>query len=246
MTSSRTAGMEAFLLARGLLFRGRRYRCPVCGARVRAFTHGGGSLKVRPRGYCPRCNSKARHRRVWLHLERHTSVFTEPTRLLHVAPKYCTARRLSRIRSIEYTSIGLDPAPGITRIADLTALPDSDSSFDAIVCIHVLEHIEDDSAAMAEMWRVLAPGGVAVINVPLALDQDTYEDPSVVDPNERRRLFGEPDHVRVYGRDLRTRLEAVGFEVELFRADQLEPATVVFNGLTLDEHVFHCVKAAGS
>ncbi|MDH4120050.1 MAG: methyltransferase domain-containing protein, partial [Acidimicrobiia bacterium] len=154
--------------------------------------------------------------------------------------------RLSRVRSIEYTSIGLDPAPGITRIADLTALPDSDSSFDAIVCIHVLEHIEDDSAAMAEMWRVLAPGGVAVINVPLALDQDTYEDPSVVDPNERRRLFGEPDHVRVYGRDLRTRLEAVGFEVELFRADQLEPATVVFNGLTLDEHVFHCVKAAGS
>lgn len=242
----RILALEALLFLRGLLFRGRRYACPVCGAGVRAFTRGGGSFRSRPRGYCPRCNSKARHRRVWLHCLQETDLVSARISLLHVAPKYCLSRRLSRMPNLDYSALDLEPGPNITVVGDLTSLEMSSETFDAIVCIHVLEHIEDDGAAIREMWRVLKPGGWAVVNVPMRLDVPTHEDASIVSAADRRRVFGEADHVRTYGYDLVGRLEAAGFDVSLFPGDSLDPALVERHGLTLDEHVLHCRKGVAA
>ena len=238
--------MEVFLLGRGVLFRGSRYRCPVCSTSIRAFTRGGGSLRVRDRGYCPRCNAKARHRRVWLHLELETELFERPHRLLHVSPKYCLMRRLARLEGIHYTAIDLETRLPHVAHGDVTELEHEDESFDAIVCVHVLEHVEDDRSAIGEMWRVLRPGGWAVVNVPVDLEARTYEDLSVTSPDARRRAFGEADHVRIYGFDISDRLRAAGFEVRLFRADRLPTDLLRRHGLTADEHVYHCVKALES
>lgn len=237
--------MEVFLAVRGALFRGRAYQCPVCGASVRAFTRGGGSLRVRQQGYCPRCNAKARHRRVWLHCERHTTLIDQETRLLHVAPKYCLSRRLARMDNVDYLAIDLVRGPHVTDVGDLTDLRLQSESFDAVLCVHVLEHIVDDRAAIAEMWRVLKPGGWAVVSVPLDLGAPTFEDSSIVTPDDRRRAFGEADHVRVYGRDVCARLEDAGFQVELYRADNLDDDAITRHGLTRDEHVLMCTKPSG-
>ena len=88
-------------------------------------------------------------------------------------------------------------------------------AFDTIICSHVLEHVPADAKAMSELFRVLRPGGVAIIQVPYADDcAETDEDPSVTDPLERERRFGQFDHVRIYGRDFADRLRRAGFVVD--------------------------------
>lgn len=230
---------ELYLVVRGLLYLGGRHRCPCCGWRVRAFTAGGGSLLPRERGYCPRCNAKARHRRVWLHLLT-SGLLDDPVRVLHAAPHRSLARALRRTPTVTYESVDLLPLPHVTTIADLTALPHGSGSFDGIVSVHVLEHLDDDRAAIAEMARVLRPGGWAVVNVPCRWDAATYEDAAITTPAARRAAFGEDDHRRVYGRDIVDRLGEAGFEVTVTFPDDLGSDVAERHGLTHDELIFFC------
>jgi SAM-dependent methyltransferase len=231
------------LVARGVLYLGRRYRCPVCGWPLRSFVARRSLLERTADGYCPRCDAKARHRRIWLYLRRHTDLWSGQHRLLEVAPVWALARRFRGMAGIRYTGVDIRAAgPYVTVVGDVTALPLDDDSMDVALCIHVLEHVEHDRRAIAELYRVLAPGGWALVSVPLRLDQPTYEDPTVTEPGDRLRLFGEEDHVRLYGLDLRDRLEAAGFAVQLDRADDLPADERRRFGLRQDEHLFLCRK----
>ena len=97
--------------------------------------------------------------------------------------------------------------------ADICALPFEDNSYDLILCNHVLEHIPDDTQAMRELFRVLKKGGRLIAQVPLDEDRaESFEDDSITDPKERTRIFGQYDHVRVYGQDYYSRLQSVGFQ----------------------------------
>jgi len=234
--------LEALMTCRALLFLGRRHSCPCCGWNVRAFTHGGTSLKVRESGYCPRCNSKARHRRDWLYLQEKTNLFTSDIRLLHVSPKYALSRRFVRMPSLKYVGADLEGRPNVCVKMDLVSIPFETESFDAVICIHVLEHVNDDRQAIREMHRVLKPGGWAFISVPIRLDEKTFEDPAIRDPVERRRAFGEEQHVRYYGYDLTERLEQSGFQVQLDLGNKLDQQTRNKYGLREDENIFYCTK----
>ncbi len=234
--------LDGLLAVRALLFVGRRFTCPCCGWRLRAFTHGGSSLRVRRCGYCPRCNSKARHRRDWLYLLEQTDLSTANLRLLHISPKYSLARRLTRMPNLDYLAGDLSQRAHISLRFDVASLPVSSETFDAVICIHVLEHVDQDRRAMSEIFRVLRPGGWALITAPVRLDQPTHEDPSITEPEERRRAFGETDHVRFYGYDLVDRLEESGFTVRLDRAEGLDEDTKSTYGLLDDENVFFCQK----
>lgn len=237
------SALEAALALRALLFLGTKYICPCCGWRLRAFTHGGASLRVRPSGYCPRCNSKARHRRDWLFLEQKTELFTKPLRLLHISPKYSLSRRLMKAANLRYVAADISTRMNLSLLMDLTATPIRCETFDAAICIHVLEHIRDDRSAISEIYRVLKPGAWALISVPVRLDQATFEDPSITTAAERRRAFGESSHVRYYGLDLTARLEECGFRVQLDLARDLDRTTASKYGLLDDENVFYCSKA---
>ncbi len=234
--------VDGLLAARALVFVGRRYVCPCCGWRLRAFTHGGMSLRVRPSGYCPRCNSKARHRRDWLLLESNTDLFAAQLRLLHVSPKYSLARRFARMKNIDYVAGDLEARPHVSMRFDLISLPLQSETFDAAICIHVLEHVEDDRQALREIFRVLKPGGWTLISAPIRLDHPTYEDATIVAPADRLEAFGETDHVRWYGHDLADRLTEAGFTPELHRASDIDEATKERFGLLSDENVFLCRK----
>lgn len=234
--------LEPLLAIRALPFVGNRYVCPCCGWKLRAFTHGGTSLKVRQLGYCPRCNSKARHRRIWLFLEQNTNLFSERLNLLQVSPNYSLSRRLSSMPNLNYVGTEKYYRPNISIKMDLTATSISSSTFDAILCNHVLEHIAEDRKAIQELYRVLKPGGWAVISVPIRLDQKTFEDPTITSPQERERFFGETVHVRYYGYDLVDRLEAGGFKVTLDLGKDVPEETRKKYGLRDDENIFYCTK----
>jgi SAM-dependent methyltransferase len=239
----RVAPREMLLVLRALPFLGNRHVCPCCRFRMRAFCAGGASLRTRSAGYCPRCGSKARHRRIWVFLARKTNVFSTSMQLLEVAPHYSFSRQWIRKKDLRFVGAGLYGGAHIGLRMDLIAAPLRSETFDAILCVHVIEEIPDDRAAMKELFRLVKPGGWVLVSVPTRMDRETYEDPSISTPKDRRRAFGEEAHVRIYGRDLTERLEASGFRVEVDLAADVDPAARERYGLRDDENIFLCSKA---
>ena len=233
---------EFILFLRALWFIGSKYHCPCCGWRIRAFTMGGLSMHTRDMGYCPRCNSKARHRRDWLYLHQCTNLFSDDLSLLHVSPKYSLARKLSKRKNIHYLGIDLSHRRHVSTFSDITACPFKSGVFDAIICIHVLEEIKDDRKAMRELHRILKPGGWAFITVPIQLNEDTYEDPTITSPGDRKLAFGESAHVRIYGLDLTQRLEENGFDVKVDYGKDISQNIKNKYGVKDDENIFLCSK----
>ena len=205
---------------------GFRYRCPMCAANLRAFLPGGETHAVlaeksivggglRANMTCPICLSDDRQRSVYLHLKNRPHMLARGARLLHVAPERNLGAWLRSLPELDYTSADLERTDVDLKI-DLTDIALSSSTFDAIICNHALEHIPNDVKAMSEIFRVLKPGGWAVIQVPISLSlSQTYEDFSITDPAERERAFGQNDHVRIYAMDYVDRLNQVGFEVQV-------------------------------
>jgi SAM-dependent methyltransferase len=223
------------------LFSGRAVACPCCDARLRRFVRYriSGSLQA----LCPVCGSLERHRLLLLYLRQRTNLFTTPSRLLHFAPEPCLRRHFRSAPGIDYVGADLESPLADLRV-DITAIPFEDASFDAVICSHVLEHVPDDRTAMRELERVLKPGGWAILQVPLDQEQEvTLEDPDVKEPAERLRLYGQEDHVRLYGRDYAARLVDAGFELTIdpFVSD-LAGELVAFYGLDPAEDVYRCTK----
>jgi SAM-dependent methyltransferase len=201
------------LLAR-IVYAGAAVRCPCCGARFRRFA----PLGAKADRVCWWCGSLERHRAVALMLEQRPQLLPPGCRVLHIAPEPALRRLLERSRAARYVTADLD-APGVDMHFDITDAPLPDDSFDVIVCSHVLEHVPDDRAAMSEVRRMLAPGGWALMMTPVVVER-TDEDPSVTDPAERLRRFGQDDHVRRYGWDYVDRLREAGFDVDVLRLDE--------------------------
>jgi SAM-dependent methyltransferase len=202
-------------------------RCPLCGGRFRHFL----PHRSRPDARCPGCGALERHRVLALWLDEH-EVFAPGARILHMAPEPSLETALRRRPHARYVTADLY-SEGVDVKADITALPFDDASFDVALCNHVLEHIPDDHKAMTELARVLVPGGRAVMMHPIDYGRTrTDEDPSVEDPAERLRRFGQEDHIRIYGADFRQRLESAGFEVRVDRyPERLGPAAIKRHGL---------------
>ena len=172
-----------------------------------------------PDYHCPRCRSSDRQRLAWLFING--ALRTVPAgsnvRVLHVAPEAPLAFQLGRHPQVELLTFDLQRDDVDVRgdLCDMVMF--GDGSFGGIVCLHVLEHIRDDRKAMAELHRVLAPGGWGVVLVPLYPRDvlETCEDWSKTSDADRWRHFGQNDHVRLYGKsDFVSRLEVAGFQVE--------------------------------
>jgi predicted SAM-dependent methyltransferase len=143
-------------------------------------------------------------------------------RVLHFAPEPALEDFI-RPRSASYVSADLFSESVDVRenIEDLTF---KDRTFDVIICSHVLEHV-NDSRALSEMYRVLSVGGISLIATPVVEGwQKTYEDMSITTPSQRLLHFGQHDHLRHYGRDVRQRIESAGFLLEEFDANGRECA----------------------
>jgi SAM-dependent methyltransferase len=159
-----------------------------------------------------------RHRFLALLLEGLGPAVTSARLVLDIAPSPQTTRLFERLRPERYVRMDFDPSAD-KRVVDvqasLTAVPLPDASVEVAICYHVLEHVPDDRTAMAELARVLAHAGFALVQVPWRASDVTDEDPSAP-VEERVRRFGQADHVRYYGRDFEDRLRAAGLSVLRF------------------------------
>jgi len=234
--------LQASLRLAARLAKGTQHQCVVCGAGLQLFLPFGVGLTWRAGALCPGCQSLERHRLAWLFIEQR---LPQQPRLLHVAPERCFEGRLRALLGERYVTGDL-LRRDVDQQFSVEALPFASASFDAVLCNHVLEHVSDDRRAMAELQRVLMPGGWALLQAPVAhAHSATREDPSVLSRAERRRRFGQHDHVRWYGTDYPERLRQAGFIVEerpvrtSYQAD-----AIARYGLDPHEVLYACTKPA--
>ncbi len=193
--------------------KGNKYEDPIDGKRFKKFLPYGYENQ-RENVLSPSTLSLERHRLLWLYLKTETTLFQDHLKLLHFAPEQAFYKRFRKLPNLDYTTTDLN-SPLADVKADICDLPFRDNTYDFILCNHVLEHIPDDTKAMKELYRILKPGGTAILQIPQDLNREiTFEDNSITSRKERARIFGQYDHVRVYGRDYFEKLRAVGFKVE--------------------------------
>ncbi len=202
-----------------LFYKGNKYTDPIDGKSYRKFLPYGYQVK-RENVLAPGTLSLERHRLMWLFLKNKSDFFTQPLKVLHIAPEQAFLTLFRNQKNLDYTTSDLySPLADVK--ADITNLPFPDESFDVIFCNHVLEHIPNDQKAMMELYRVMKKGGWGIFQIPQDLNRaTTYEDFSITDPKERAKHFGQYDHVRVYGRDYESYLLSVGFEVDMIDYSQ--------------------------
>ena len=224
------------------LYKGNKYVDPIDGKSFRTFLPYGYE-KQRPNVLSPSTLSLERHRLLWLFLKNETSFFTKNAKLLHFAPEQAFYNRFKKIENLDYTTTDLD-SPLADVKADICNLPFDDNSYDYILCNHVLEHIPDDKKAMQELYRILKPGGFAILQIPQDVNREvTFEDDSITDPKERAQIFGQYDHLRIYGMDYFDKLKNVGFHVKAIDyTTQLTPQEIDKYRLAKGELIPFCSK----
>ena len=226
-------------------FEGNNVSCNICGKQSKRFAPYG--VIQRENAMCIHCGSLERHRLLWSYLTHKTSILNEhgtfvKIRLLHFAPERILMDKFLNITNIEYYPCDLFPEGYGSEVhkVDITSINFEPNFFDVIICYHVLEHITDDKLAMEQLYKVMKKTGWGIFQVPIETDREkTYEDFSIVDPLEREKAFHQKDHVRIYGRDYKERLEAVEFKVDInpyvksFTKEEIDRS-----GFTPEEHLY--------
>lgn len=228
-------------VARAVPYYGKGRFCPVCGKSSRRFRPYG--LVTREDAQCVHCGALERHRFLWLYLSKKTDFFdSTPKKMLHVAPEWCFEPKFKVLLGDNYLTADLSNPRAMVKM-DITNIEYADKSFDVIYCSHVLEHVQDDKMAMREFFRVLTNDGWAILLVPI-FSEKTFEDPSIIEPLERLKAFGQEDHVRRYGPDFADRLREAGFAVETIKINDLvQNDEAVKMGLTSPSgEIYYCTK----
>lgn len=222
-----------------ILYSGDNFECPICNKKYRTLKDGGESLPFfkdhdivgggrRKNMLCPYCLSTDRDRLVYFYLttqkELHESLIT----LLHIAPEPSLKKYFETLPNITYYRgdkfeeryNGFYYDKGTLNL-DLTDLQYPNECFDVIICNHVLEHIKEDSKALQEIKRVLKPNGWAILQVPIAKENQKTIEYQLLPPEKRKSIYGQEDHVRLYGLDYPERLMLHDFKVEIWDISHL-------------------------
>ena len=231
-----------FLRIIAIFYYGNNVQCPIDGRTYRKFLPYG-RLESRPNALCPSSLSLERHRLMWLYLNEKTDFFTSKIKLLHIAPELCFMKIFDGLPNIDYITADIESPLAKVKM-DVHDIPFEANSFDVVFCNHVMEHVENDIKAMSEIYRVLKPGGWAIIQSPVYQElKQTIEDPTITDPAEKERVYGQNDHMRKYGRDYSQRLCLAGFTVkEDNYLKELSEETRRRYALPREEIIYFCVK----
>lgn len=164
---------------------------------------------------CPACYCTDRDRHLCMYFDAlGLWAGVANARILHFAPEAAIVPRIERIGPKEYVRGDLFPASIEIEKIDITAIPYRSEHFDIVICNHVLEHVPDDGLALSEIHRVLKPGGYAILQTPYSsVLSSTLSDPGIASDQQRLLLYGQEDHVRLYGNDFFARINESGLRV---------------------------------
>ena len=225
------------------LYRGDKYECNVCHTGFKKLLPYGRLEWARENALCPECLTLERHRLMWMFLQKRTNFFEEKLDVLHIAPELPFIKTFEKLHGDKYITGDIESPLAKVKM-DVHQIPFEDNKFDCVFCNHVMEHVESDFKAMSEIYRVLKPGGFAIMQAPQDVKREkTYEDASVVTPDDREREFWQSDHVRLFGLDYGNRMEKAGFKViEDNLVKELPKEDVIKYCLPKDEIIYHAIK----
>jgi SAM-dependent methyltransferase len=177
---------------------------------------------------CPHDLTLERHRLIWLYLQKKSNFFfDEQLAFLHIAPEQCFLPHFRKLKNLDYLTGDL-VSPIADLHFDLHHIPLEENRFDVIFCNHVLEHVADSKQCMAELYRVMRPGGWGIFQVPQDFTRaDTYEDASIQSEADRAKHYWQKDHLRLFGANYPEKLAEVGFEYVALKPDELVSAEEV-------------------
>jgi hypothetical protein len=165
---------------------------------------------------CPHCHASDRERlyAFWIKEQIAEKTFLEGSKLIHFAPEAGLSKQLRALNFFDYVTADLTMIDADHQV-DITNMPFANDQFDFFICSHVLEHVDSDDAAISELYRILKKGGRGILVAPIVIGlEKTLEDPTITDDEERWRLFGQHDHVRLYAHDDYVhKIEQHGFSV---------------------------------
>jgi len=227
-----------------LLYYGNQFEDPISGKTYRKFLPYGYSGRAKRNNVlCPGSLSLERHRLLWLYLKEKTDFFTKKRKMLHIAPEQCFYKLFKAMPNLTYTT-GDYNSPIADVHFDLHKAPFDDNTFDVIFCNHVLEHVEDANQCMRELYRIMAPGGFGIFQIPQDVSRyETYEDKSITSEHDREIHFWQKDHVRLFGLDYKDKLAAAGFKVIVEDyTKEISPELVERYRLPKGELLYYCTK----
>lgn len=232
-----------FKLVAPLVYKGNNVECPVCERSFRKFLSYGSDVAHRENVLCPYDLTLERHRLMWLYLRDESNFFSaEKLKVLHIAPEQCFHKRFKQQKNLDYLTGDL-VSPLADMHFDLHHIPLEDNRFDVVFCNHVLEHVDDALQCMKELYRVMKPGGWGIMQVPQDFSRElTYEDPSIVTPEDREKHFWQKDHVRLFGRDYPDWLRKAGFTVTEFDKESKYPADILSRFRIGDSEILYIVS----
>jgi SAM-dependent methyltransferase len=222
--------------------KGDAVECTVCSGKFKKFLPYG-RLEPRENALCPSCLALERHRLMYLYLKKKTNFFSKKLKVLHIAPEYCFIDRFEELPNLEYVTADIESPLAKVKM-DIEKIQYPENSFDVIFCNHVLEHVEHFDVATSELYRVLKPGGWAIMQSPQDLSlAHTLQDDSITDPRERERVFRQSDHLRLFGKDYGKELARAGFKVteDEFVKELLKEQSTRY-ALPMEEIIYFCEK----
>lgn len=225
------------------LYYGNNFYCNCCNKKFRKFLNKGNVSRLNAQ--CPFCFSLERTRVLDFYIEKELNIYqSENIKILHFAPEYAIFRKMMEIKNAVYIDADINPAYA-RNVIDITNIPFSENYFDFIICSHVLGHVPDEPLAIKEMFRVLKPGGIALVSTLLSDKDVTFEDENIKTPTDKLKHYGEFDLCRLHGKDFAKRLQAIGFIVEeidyrLSFSDEFQKKYSLGNGER--EKIFKCTK----
>lgn len=234
---------------RALSYFGLKYQCNICNGHFYKLLpigiNNNATKNIVGGGYrfalCPRCHSTDRERLIYWYIVHKINILhsQKTVKLLHIAPERNLQKVFKANNKIKYVNGDLNPLIA-EKVIDITDINFENNYFDFIICNHVLEHVKDDKKAIRELFRVLKPGGEAILQVPMFKTMiKTFEDFSIVLSEEREKYFGQKDHLRIYGKDYKEKLESEGFKVKLYDIkNDLNNKDIIRHGLNSEEILY--------
>lgn len=223
-------------------------RCSICGRCISSWTKVGQDNHTKyhiignglRNAGCPFCRSIDRYRWSLYVLENCTDIFSKKCDVLHFAPEKVIKNKMRESGNITYLTADIREGRADC-VCDMTKMQFPDHSFDYIIANHVLEHIKDERAAILELKRCIKPDGAIILSFPITMDVNTLEDDSYVTEEDRKKYYGQADHVRLYGKDFKERLEKYGLSVEIYTPqNMLTEDEIRKDGLLKDDIAIIC------
>jgi SAM-dependent methyltransferase len=142
-----------------------KYICPICNYKGPFM-----DKNNRHRAKCPKCGELERARMAMLVVnEIYDDHKASQTDVLHISPENFL-RKIFKKKYKSYISSDLY-RKDVDHQFDIEEIPYPDNSFDLVFASHVLEYVKNDKKAINEIKRVLRPGGLAFLPVPMLHDK---------------------------------------------------------------------------